>query len=71
MKLTDWFPGDIKPIRVGIYERRYSESINFSKWNGEYWSFGYYSVDLANERGHYLSQYQNLPWRGLAEDPNK
>lgn len=69
MKLTDWFQGDVKPIRVGIYERRYKSGIYFSKWNGIHWGFGHCKVKFANLTEDFLSQYQNLPWRGLSKDP--
>lgn len=70
VKLTRWFPGDVKPARVGLYElRRWVMPLlragtiaNCAHWDGERWCFGLdrsVSVDVTSEDA----------WRGLAEQP--
>ena len=69
MKLTQWFPGTVKPVRVGVYERNYSEfpfhSPNYCHWNGKFWGLW-----ATTPRGAVVlkirpSPYQDLPWRGV------
>ena len=68
MKVTDWFPGDVKPVRPGCYECRATEQstiINrlvFDASDGTWWQFalfGYLTIE-------WKPVYQ---WRGLAEKP--
>lgn len=72
MKLTEWFPGDVKPVRRGVYERDYGGGIfgnlGFALWTGSQWKYRsttpekacVESIDSLNIR---------RPWRGLAEKP--
>ena len=70
MKLTPWFSGTVKPVRVGAYERLYFREqleTRYSYWNGEEWSV--WSIlpsgaALAAEEKR-ISGLQNLPWRGV------
>ena len=43
MKLTDWFPPEVKPVRVGVYQRDYQDDFpeipSYSYWNGEAFCF--------------------------------
>lgn len=69
-KLTDWFPGSIKPVRPGVYQQMcgFGERIGYQKWDGEYW----YSREITLEAAHrapYRAYTQDDPWRGLAYDP--
>ena len=58
MKLTGWYQGDQRPIRVGYYERQVTEHFTWMAWwNGEYWTL--------LQRSFYLVDNQNLPWRGV------
>lgn len=69
MKLTDWYPEDVRPVRPGFYEARYYFADNCpvrryfdgNRWvhplNGQPLLFG-------------ARQVQHGAWRGLAEDPN-
>jgi len=73
MKLTDWIPGNVKPVRVGVYERLYDKDSIASRtfynhWNGKFW--GVYGETPKDALYRCLeSPAQNLPWRGLAEKP--
>ena len=57
--MTDWYPVEINPYRIGVYEIQTNESINFphpnkAKWDGKKWNFLDHTVTY---------------WRGLAKDP--
>lgn len=71
MKLTDWIPGDIKPVRVGVYQRRTTSDgyVAWSYWNGRYWGSYEITAEWACLERKYKSGFQNIPWRGLAEKP--
>lgn len=68
LKLTPWFPGDVKPIRVGFYERQYSSSddrqqnYDLDYWSGASWHYGNGQIKRPRDRA--LNQERR--WRGLA-----
>lgn len=71
MKLTPWYPGHVKPVRVGVYERKYPDIYHaavYSKWHGKNWGCGVYNIDQAN-REQSISAHQSLLWRGIAKEP--
>lgn len=70
MKKTPWFPGDVKPVRAGVYERQFQHGLTFpySRWNGSYWCMSDLNCDDAGCQ-HEPSSSQFEPWRGLAEKP--
>jgi hypothetical protein len=59
--LTDWYPPETRPVRVGTYESEiYDGGFTydwFVIWDGRHWrdKFGMMLVD------------QNIKWRGLTE----
>jgi hypothetical protein len=71
MKRTPWFPGDVAPVRKGVYERDYgpTDGILYSHWSGRKW--GYWGSTpyraYANGKGDFESVFQCMPWRGLTE----
>ena len=71
MKLTPWYPGDVKPVREGVYERDYGAAglleHRYCYWNGKWW--GLYSTLPAGALWfkNKQSTSQNLPWRGVAK----
>ena len=74
MKLTNWIPGNVKPVRVGVYQRKYDQnsiasSTWYCYWNGEFWGMYGATPKDAAEVKDISSGAQNLPWRGLAEKP--
>ena len=73
MKTTPWFPGDVKPVRVGVYERRgQSRNRLFSNWNGVAWGILAVCPFTAARLGERIrSNYQRLKWRGLTEPTEK
>lgn len=73
MKLTEWFPGDVMPVRKGVYIRKYSEGDCWCRWVDGIWHVGFFlekkgGFQLAKTTFH-ESSVQSLPWRGLAEKP--
>lgn len=66
MKLTDWYPPEVKPVRVGWYHtgvcdmnprnREEFESDYNWFWDGEFWK--------PYENG-INADYQNRYWRGI------
>jgi hypothetical protein len=73
MKLTEWFPGDVKPVRRGVYERDFGDGTHltfsgFSRWTGSRWAWrGATPDEAASEKA--MSINYGLRWRGLAEKP--
>ena len=76
-KLTEWFPAEIKPVRVGVYEvsNCFGEKIgNFAYWDGKKWSGYNETIEGAIHNYNTAAEFQNRAdqnkqWRGLAEKP--
>lgn len=69
MKLTKWIPGNVKPVRKGVYQRGYATAGRYCLWDGKVWCvFADTPEDAADCKG-VVSAVQDLPWRGLAEKP--
>ena len=69
-KLTPWFPGDITPFRVGVYERLYPDhSFGYAYWDGRLWGCGGSTPALAQQYRNSKSVWQDLIWQGLAKEP--
>lgn len=50
MKLTPWFSGDVKPVRPGVYRRRFRHflfGMQFCRWDGKHWHVGAKRVRTA------------------------
>lgn len=69
-ELTPWFDGYVKPVRPGVYERKYPgfRGRSFNRWCGRMWFFVGESIEEASDEVAY-SPARHLPWRGLAQDP--
>lgn len=80
-KLTQWFPSEVKPVHIGVYEvsRQNSHGRAFSRWDGEIWYFTHWTLltpggasevinNAANEKLRF-SKNLLFRWRGLAEPP--
>jgi hypothetical protein len=72
-KLTEWFDGEVRPGHVGVYQRDFSvhrtgTDVAPCLWDGRQWMVW---GDTVQEAAHTSmpSQYQGLPWRGLAQQP--
>jgi hypothetical protein len=68
-----WFAGSRRPELAGVYERKEPDSgrRHFSYFNGKQWGLAAHSPDLALSRRVLSSVWQNLCWRGLAEQPKE
>ena len=67
MILTDWFPGSVKPVRKGVYQREYiygkAKLSMYCHWDGKQWHASAHTVDGA--ACNFLAPNQSLPWRGV------
>jgi hypothetical protein len=72
--LTGWFPGDVKPIRRGLYIVRkfpHLDWLYWRYWDGDFWRTGITyecgAPDTRVARGLSEASIQNVQWRGLKE----
>ncbi len=65
--VTPWFPANVKPIRVGVYQT----VLGYQHWNGEFWGQWSRTQVVAFRDANRKSQFQTPLWRGLASDPNE
>ena len=79
--LTPWFPVEVKPVYVGVYQTLESmwrsnapfypihfQDFYYRHWNGEFWGERSVSPEEAELFKHYRDG-KKIPWRGLAEQP--
>ena len=70
---TDWFAGDVRPVRSGAYERRYGvawgTTIKFSFYDypNDTWGMGALTPNDAEWVRWERAPAQRLPWRGLTQ----
>jgi hypothetical protein len=73
MRHSGWFPGEIKPVHIGVYERDIDtvqlSAKAYSKWNGKHWCAAYTSMKSA-EDNNIKSIFQLAEWRGVLRDKN-
>lgn len=69
-KLTDWFPGAVKPVHAGPYQRDWGDGqVFYSQWTGSTWLVGSNTAfDATHKPEQRVSGNQALPWRGVTED---
>ena len=74
LKLTDWYSGHQKPVRVGVYQREYpwrdikgKPAMGYCWWNSKWFSQGWDTKIecVKKHKAHLSSIYQSLPWRGV------
>lgn len=72
-KLTPWFPPEVKPVHIGVYETAEPnlDSECFQHWNGSFWGLCSSSARYAatNGQANGFSGFQQTMWRGLAKKP--
>ncbi len=76
MKMTPWFPPDVKPVHIGEYN---ASAISTSEvmrwWDGKRWSLPYLPTFRDEAKRMLRSQHASrrfqkvILWRGLAEKP--
>jgi hypothetical protein len=69
MIFTSWFDGRIKPVHIGVYERKSSFGFShYSYWDGDVWKLISSTPHKAHEaRSDDDSHFQHLEWRGLCQ----
>lgn len=67
MKLTPWYPGTVKPVRKGVYQRQYSFGNPYCYWTGRRWCMCEPNPERAACSTEIISGFDRLPWRGLTE----
>ena len=77
MKLTEWYSGDQKPVRVGVYEKKSKNTKTqsfYHFWDGERWFGGWYTVQraIADQEKFKILEYcdddeEPREWRGIAK----
>jgi len=69
MKLTKWYPGHIKPVRVGVYQKHIDFNVPYfySYWDGEFWGLISGTPSGAKKWRDLASRAQNYFWRGVAK----
>lgn len=76
MNTTEWFPAEVKPVHVGVYEAcmvvivdRFGETeieYGFAKWDGERWGLMHSTADAASELMGWAAGAQRKASRALA-----
>lgn len=64
MKHTQWHKGNVKPVHIGVYKRRYWHYSYFCRWDGEVWYQAHETAESAALETM-ISGCQYIPWRGL------
>lgn len=67
-QLTGWFPGHIKPVRPGVYRRRFADGGRlYARWDGLFWRIAHTKPEAAAKEVS-RSPIQSSPdWRGVAK----
>lgn len=71
--LTDWFPAEVKPVCVGVYEADNGSSYGrkwYSYWDGKQWGYADTDHEVAFLlRGEETEAWDLFPpaWRGLSQ----
>jgi len=60
MTKTGWYKGSQKPVRIGVYQRKYIQVVYCCYWDGLMWCHPTIRTFKVFE--------QALPWRGLTEE---
>ena len=70
MKETDWYHGDQKPVRDGVYKRLIPICglIAYSRWHRGRWALLADSAYLAAVNSAPSEHQDNLLWCGLTEE---
>lgn len=70
-KLTGWYPGEVKPVHVGMYQSKsYCGEPQWRYWGGNRWGWGYENKRWAHAWRNQDGATQDNEWRGLTE-PSK
>lgn len=64
-KLTEWFPGHVKPVREGVYLRKVPAGERYAYWNGKSWNVSAETPKGALCNKWWRSKFQSAPWKGI------
>ena len=65
-KYTNWFPPEIKPVHIGVYE--VFDEGSYAFWSGKHWGWTVSSVATATTlKEHIEGSIQSRTWRGLTK----
>lgn len=67
-QMTGWISGDQKPVRDGVYLRKYPKYQRLCFFRGGVWKVGDKAFTGTADDYWWTSDLQNLPWRGLNFD---
>lgn len=65
---TEWYDGDQKPVRDGVYERDMPYGIEYANFSMGKWRVSDPGAEEA-AKIFAVSGIQSAPWRGLSEKP--
>ena len=70
MNLTPWFPADVQPVHVGVYEVERVAGLRpmYAHWSGSCW--GWWASNPATAAGKLHRQWTSETrgvWRGVAK----
>jgi hypothetical protein len=72
--LTPWFDGKVKPVRAGVYQRKFNKSVVYSYFDCEKWFSSSRTIAMAEDIGT-IHDIESVcgpkQWRGLSTDPTK
>jgi len=66
MKVTEWFPPYVKPVRAGVYQIRFAgerRPSGYCRWDGLVWRFTEPDVKTASKATRI--GIQEKTWRGV------
>ena len=64
MNFTEYYPGNINPVRKGVYQTR---AERFKYWNGSFWGLRCETTASAKYHRTIRPFDQNEDWRGVAK----
>lgn len=73
MKLTEWYPPDVKPVHVGVYEVEWRSDISGRLWSfynyfdGSKFSWGQAIAAYAEPTRTFPDQAGVIRWRGVSK----
>lgn len=67
-EMTDWFPVNVKPTHVGVYEVRYFPTGKYCLWDGKKWAWCQTTVNYAYKYASTKGASQHKIWRGIKKD---
>lgn len=66
-RLSPWIDGNVRPVRVGVYQRRAFDTARYARWDGKRWFLASDDRDEAANSLRVSSIQSALEWRGRAE----